>query len=163
MTTPLGDALTRWTIRIALALAVAAMAARIADRNRPARLAWSVGCLAYLAHVVCAFHFYHDWSHSNAYAATARDTAALFGLDWGGGLYVNYGFTLVWIADVVWWWVRPASYETRPRWANVAVYGFFAFMAFNGTVVFASGPTRWIGLAACMAVSLVFCLRVGRK
>src|SRR6266849_9648535 len=149
MTSPLGDALTRWTIRVALALAVAALAARIGHRNRSARLAWTVGCLAYLAHIVCAFHFYHDWSHSHAYAATARDTAAEFGLDWGGGLYFNYAFTLVWIVDVLWWWVHPATYETRPRWVNVAVYGFFVFMAFNGAVVFASNPIRWFSLAVC--------------
>jgi hypothetical protein len=163
MTTPLGEAFTRWTIRIALALAMAALAARIAHRNRAARLAWTAGCLTFLAHVVCAFHFYHAWSHDAAYLATARDTAALFGLDWGGGLYFNYGFTLVWIADVVWWWVRPASYETRPRWVSAAVYGFFAFMAFNGAVVFASGPTRWTSLVVCTAVSLMFWLRVRRK
>ena len=162
MTSPLGDALTRWTIRVALALAVAALAARIAQRSRPARLAWTVGCLAYLAHIFCAFHFFHDWSHSAAYAATARDTAAVFGLDWGGGLYFNYVFTLVWVVDVLWWLVHPATYETRPRWVNVVVYAFFAFMAFNGAVVFASGPTRWIGLAAFKAGSLVYFL-TGRR
>jgi hypothetical protein len=159
MTTPLGEALTRWTIRFALALAVAALGARIAQWNRPARLAWTAGCLIYLAHVLFAFHFYHDWSHAAAYEATARDTAAVFGLDWGGGLYFNYAFTLIWIVDAVWWWVHPASYEARPRWVNAAVYGFFVFMAFNGAVVFASGPMRWISLVLCATMILVCCLR----
>src|SRR5262245_48127869 len=81
MSTPLGDALTRWSIRIALAFAGAALAARIGRRVRIARLFWTAGCLFFLAHVVCAFHFVHSWSHDAAYAATARDTAALFGLD----------------------------------------------------------------------------------
>ena len=147
MTTPLGDALTRWTIRIALALAVGALAARMVRRTHFARWTWTVGCLFYLAHVICAFHFFHDWSHQAAYDATARDADQLFGWNWGGGLYFNYAFTLIWVADVVWWWLAQGSYETRPRWVNAIVYGFFVFMAFNGAVVFATGATRWVSVA----------------
>ena len=33
---------------------------------------------------------------------SARQTAEVFGLDWGGGLYVNYAFTAAWVADVAW-------------------------------------------------------------
>jgi len=51
-----------------------------------ARLAWTLGCIGMLAHTACAFQFYHGWSHAAAYQDTARQTAEMFGLDWGGGL-----------------------------------------------------------------------------
>jgi len=160
MTTALGEALTRWTIRLALALAVAALMARLAHRNRAARLAWTAGCLLYLMHVASAFQFYHHWSHAAAYEATARDTAARFGLDWGGGLYFNYVFTVLWVTDVVWWWLGPRRYEARLAWVHVAVYGYFGFMAFNGAVVFASGQTRWVSLAVGIGLGMACLLRV---
>ena len=111
-----GEWLTRWTVRIALSLYVLTAALRLADRERrTARLAWTLGCALFLAHVAFAFHFFHNWSHGHAYAETARQTRELFGLDWGGGLYLNYVFTLAWAADAgYWWWrgldaVRPAA------------------------------------------------------
>lgn len=143
-----GQALTLWTIRLATLLYVAALAG-----IRP-RLAWTLGCLAYLAHVAAAFQFHHAWSHTAAYIETARQTRELFGADSGSGLYFNYAFTAVWLADVVWWWRAPAAYLTRPRWIAGAVHGFMAFMFFNGVVVFASGVTRWVGLAATAALAL---------
>ena len=85
-----GEALTRWTVRVAVALYVAALALRgVAHRPAAARLAWTAGLIAFLLHVGCAFHFYHGWSHRAAYEATARQTADTVGLAWGGGLYVN--------------------------------------------------------------------------
>jgi hypothetical protein len=89
-----GEILTHWTVRIAIALYVAGLALR-GYSPKWSRLAWTGGCGFYLLHVACAFEYYHHWSHANAYAATARQTAAVVGLDWGGGLYVNYAFTLV--------------------------------------------------------------------
>jgi hypothetical protein len=152
-----GEQLTRWTIRLALGLYVLAVAVRLdAQRRRPwlrgARLAWTLGCLLYLGHVVCAFHFYHGWSHAAAYRETAGQTAELFGLEWGGGLYFNYAFTIAWVADVCWWWRGIEQYESRPRWAEALMQGFFAFMAFNGTVVFGHGLVRWLGLAASLGL-----------
>src|SRR5262245_10761780 len=99
-----GELTTLWTVRLALALYVLALALRIGAWKRPrpdlARLSWTVGCLAFLLHVGCAFQFYHHWSHRAAYEATARQTAEVVGLDWGGGLYANYAFAAVWVADV---------------------------------------------------------------
>jgi len=146
---------TRWTIWIALALYVAALGARPASRLR--QWAWTLGCLFYLAHVAAAFHFYHHWSHAAAYQHTARRTAEVMGLDWGGGLYWNYAFTLVWLGDVIWMWLRLR----RPRWAGAAVQGFLAFMVFNATVVFETGPIRWLGLAA--TVGLLSTLLIRRR
>ena len=55
-------------------------------------------------HVICAFQFYHEWSHLVAHEHTARQTAVALGIDWGGGLYMNYLFIGVWMGDVMAWW-----------------------------------------------------------
>jgi hypothetical protein len=163
-----GELLTRWTVRLAVVLYAAALALRIAARARraarrepaggciglrAARLVWTGGFAAYLVHVACAFHFYHGWSHRAAYEATARQSAEVVGLAWGGGLYANYAFTLVWGADVAWWWAAPAHYRQRPRIVEWAVQAFLAFIVVNATVVFGFGTIRWIGLAAGVALA----------
>ncbi|HZZ77932.1 MAG TPA: hypothetical protein VFE62_05415 [Gemmataceae bacterium] len=139
-----GEWLTRWTVRLAMLLFVASLAIR---RGTPrwGRIAWTVGCGFYLLHVGAAFAYYHHWSQEEAYAFTACQTAAVVGLDWGGGLYVNYLFTIVWLADVCWWWTDLP----RPRWLDWAIIAFMGFIAFNATVVFATGFSRWFGIAAC--------------
>ena len=48
-----------------------------------------------------------------SYEATARQTAELFRIRWGGGLYFNYVFTAVWAADVLWMWAKPEAYRAR--------------------------------------------------
>jgi hypothetical protein len=144
-----GELLTRWTVRVAMALYVTSLATRLYF-PKGSRLAWTAGCLAYLLHIACAFEFYHHWSHAEAYAFTARQTATAVGWDWGGGLYVNYAFTLVWLADVGWWWISVESYRARSRWIGWAVQGFMGFIAFNATVVFAAGFSRWFGIGACV-------------
>lgn len=149
----ISDWLTRGTIWLALTLyMVSESTTALAAGSRP-RIAASwlnrLGCAAFLAHVACAFHFFHDWSHSLAYRDTARQTAALFGWNWGGGLYINYAFGFLWMSEVAWAWAVPINFHQRPRWITWAVRGFFLFMIFNGAVVFAHGGTRWFGLALC--------------
>src|SRR5437763_16272962 len=115
----LGELLTLWTVRVAVALYVLGLALRLGAGRRGrsvARLAWTGGLLAVAAHVACAFHFYHHWSHAAAYDRTAEQTAEAVGLNWGGGLYVNYAFVLLWAADVCWWWRDPEGYLARPSW-----------------------------------------------
>ena len=118
-----------------------------------ARLWWTVGCAAYLVHVAAAFATYHGWSHAEAVAHTARQTAAVVGLDWGGGVWVNYAFTALWIGETLWWWWRPHAYRTRTRRLDTAVRLMFLFMIVNGAVVFVPGPTRWWG--AVLVTTLV--------
>jgi hypothetical protein len=154
-----GELLTRWTVRVALAFYVAGLASRCFS-PRWSRPAWTAGCVCYLLHVACAFEYYHHWSHADAYEFTARQTAAVVGLDWGGGLYANYAFTLLWLADVVWWWLRHASYLSRPRWIDVVVHGYLGFIAFNATVVFAQGWSRWFGIAACVVLMVTWIVHV---
>jgi hypothetical protein len=159
------DSLTRWTVRVALALYVLSLlerasAAGSVRRRSTARLFWTAGCLAYLLHVVCAFQFQHHWSHDAAYEATARQTHEVTGFDWGGGLYVNYVFTLVWLADALRWWGDLDAYEARPPVVNALVQGFMAFIIFNATVVFGTGLIRWAGAAAFVLLLAVFISRV---
>lgn len=153
------DLLTRWTVRAAFAAYALAEAARLyapesASAQRIARVLWTGGCTAYLAHVACAFGFYHHWSHAAAYAHTAKRTGELIGLDWGGGLYFNYLFTAIWLIDVVWWWRGMERYANRPVAIGRFIHGFMAFMFFQATVVFAAGPIRWAGIA--LFVGLAF-------
>jgi hypothetical protein len=146
-----GELLTRWTARVAVVLYIAGLAMR-ADAPRWSRLAWTAGCGVYLAHVLCAFGFIHHWSQAEAYAFVAAQTAAVTGLDWGGGLYVNYAFTLVWLVDVCWrWTLRPP-----PRWLAWSADAFLAFIVVNATVVFATGFSRWLGIVACVLLAVIW-------
>ena len=160
-----GEWLTRGTVWLALSLYVAGEIVKAARRgaNLCPAAQWlnSSGCTAFLAHVACAFHFYHRWSHVAAYADTARQTAELFGWNWGGGLYLNYVFALVWIREAVWAWANPDSYLGRPKWMTWTVRSFFWFMMLNGAVVFARGTVRWFGLILCL--TLVGCWWPNRK
>jgi hypothetical protein len=146
-----GEAITRWTVRLALAFYVLALSALLGrTRGGLARGLWTLGFLCYLAHVAAAFHYYHDWSHSAAYRATARQTDAAFGLDWGGGLWLNYLFTAAWAVDVACWWeAGPDHHRARPRSITATLHAFMAFMWFNAAIVFApAGPYRLVALTA---------------
>jgi hypothetical protein len=160
-----GEMVTRWTIRLALALFAGALALWLAGHGPRARIwarrAWNAGFLLYLAHVAAAFHFFHDWSHQAAWQATARQTAETIGWHWGGGLLFNHAFTLVWLADCLWQWLGSASSQSRTGRAIWMGRAFMAFMAVNATVVFETGPTRWVALATCCALAAAWL--VGRR
>ena len=111
---------------------------------------WTLGLLLLIVHVLCAFHFYHDWSHSQALEQTAAETEALLGWSFGGGVYFNYALIVVWCFDVAWWWIAPAQYERRLWTISALVHGYIFFIVFNGAVVFEDGPTRWVGIGVMM-------------
>lgn len=156
--------LTRSTIWIAIAgyaigCAVFALARRGPRADAWTRLAWTIGCAALLAHFVSAFHFYHAWSHESAYLDTARQTAEVFAINWGGGLFINYAVAMLWTTDVgVWWFAGVSSYRKRPWLLTIAWHGFLIFIIFNATVVFKDGLTRWIGLLVCLSLCLSWIL-----
>src|SRR5437016_5284995 len=106
-----GEWLTKGTIWLALCFygmgAAGLLASGHPARLNRARWTWTFACTLFLAHVICAFSYYHAWSHAAAYRETARQTAELTGWQWGGGLYLNYLVALVWLADVLWWWLAP--------------------------------------------------------
>lgn len=162
-----GELLTRTTIWIAILAYAAgsvvfALSRRRLEWDSATRVIWTIGCLSLFAHFVCAYHFYHGWSHDSAYLDTARQTKEVIGLNWGGGLFINYAFLTIWIVDIAWWWLGGVrSYRTRP-WALVlAWHCFLIFIIFNATVVFKHGMVRWVGLAIsiCLCVAWIVIAR----
>lgn len=155
-----GEFLTRSTIWISIlsytiGSIVFALSRGRYEFDRCARLAWTIGCAALIAHFVCAFNFYHAWSHESAYVDTARQTAEVFKINWGGGLFINYAVALVWIIDVTWWWVSGLNaYRRRSLLVTMIWHGFLIFIIFNATVVFKDGMTRWVGVLVCLSLCL---------
>jgi hypothetical protein len=163
--TMFGDLLIRWTIRLSLAAYVAVLVAEVA-RLQPKdkaglnsgefsygiRWLWTAGCVLAWLHVAAAFHFEHHWSQSSAWNQTARETAAVVGLNWGGGIFFNYAFLLAWAFDAGWWWLAPATYARRPNALRWLIDGYLAFIAFNATVVFKTGWLRWLGIAVIVGL-----------
>jgi hypothetical protein len=155
-----GEFLTRSTVWMSIlaytiGCVVFATALRQPDLDRWARLAWTIACAALVAHFICAFQFYHAWSHDSAYLETARQTAAVFRINWGGGLFINYAVVMLWTADVAWWWFAGvSSYRRRPWLLTLLWHGFLIFIILNATVVFKDGLTRWLGLLVCLTLVL---------
>ena len=158
-----GESLTRTTVWLALALYVAGELVQSLRWNRTARVLNTAGCLAFITHVGCAFHFYHHWSHASAYAETARQTAEYFGVNWGGGLYFNYAFLVLWIVHAIRSWTKPAGSRPPVRWILWFTRGFILMMIFNGAVVFARGPIRWFGLLLCGGLVASWGLQARRR
>jgi hypothetical protein len=105
-----------------------------------------------VVHELLALGVSFGWNQSLARRRIAEQTLAVTGVDFGGGLAVNYIAAIVWTADVAWWWLAPASYLRRPRWIGVGLWTFLAGMFFFGAVVFAAGWTRTVA-AAMFAVA----------
>jgi hypothetical protein len=128
-------------------------------RSQAARAFWTAGAGLLVVHTLAVFHYIHGWSQNAALEHTARQTAALTGLDWGGGLYVNYAFVALWVIDAFVWWRRPAAYERRTPLAQDMLLSIFLFMFVNAGIVFAHGPARWLGIAT---VAAVLCARIAK-
>jgi hypothetical protein len=122
----------------------------------PSRGWWTAGAIAALVHVAAAFHVFHHWSHGSAVMATARQTGALTGLYRGEGVFLNYAFLVVWLADAAWWWLEPSRYRTRSMRVTAVIHGFLFFMFVNGAIVFADGWMRIIGVIAVGIVSITW-------
>ncbi len=120
--------------------------------ERGSRLFWSLGAVLMLVHAVAAFEIFYLRSHSVALAETAHQTVVVTGIDFAGGLYLNYLFVAVWVADAVWWWTAPRSHRDRSRRVTHLIRAFFLFMFLNGAVLFADGWIRWLGIASVTAV-----------
>ena len=162
----LGEFLTIWTIRLSLVCLAGALATRLLvapDSNRRGeRALWTAGCGLFVAHVVGAFQFYHHWSHAHAWEDTARQTRELLGWAFGSGIYFSYVFLLLWVADVAWWWLAPATYLRRPRWVDRTLLGDVLFIAFKGAAVFEGGVTRWGTGVACVVLAGLLARRAWR-
>ncbi len=131
----LGQIVTLWTARLSALFYLVALVQILRHMGSSARILWTIGLIIYLIHVCCAFTYFYDWSHGLAYRETARQTANLFGVNWGGGLYLNYLFTAVWSADCLWWWSNASGYRSRTTWVALSIHAFLAFMFLNATIV----------------------------
>jgi hypothetical protein len=117
------------------------------------RAFWTSGALLALIHSVAAFVVFYGGSHETARVETMRQTAALTGIEFSGGIYLNYVFLVVWLADAAWWWVAPVSYRARARAVSFAIRAFIVFIIVNGAVVFADGWARIVGLVALLVAA----------
>lgn len=122
---------------------------------------WCLGLIACVVHVLLAMGFHHHWSHTAAVLETARQTEAVYGLSWGGGVYVNYLFVGVWLAELAWWRVDPRGFHHRPPWLRWAARTFYLVIVVNAAVIFAA-PARRIAGAAVTA-ALLAAWWVGRR
>lgn len=140
--------LARWAIRVS----VVCYALRVTEQIwRPARIAsqftvyvWWTGCLFYLAHMILSFHAFHDWSHDLAVEFTADETARLFGIRRGEGVWVNYFFAVVWAVDCVRILRSRRHQVPTSRSIDTAISLFFAVMMFSATVIFGPSVYTWI-------------------
>lgn len=146
----LGDTITRNTVRLSLSWYLAALLLMLGSRKANwlavtrrgcmMRWCWTWAMLSFLVHLTMAFHFYHHWSHADAFERTRQVSGT------GEGIYVSYLFTCLWIGDVLWWWLNPSSYSSRPVAIGRTLHTFMLFIVFNGTVVYETGVIRWAGL-----------------
>ncbi|MBX9790983.1 MAG: hypothetical protein K2Y37_18850 [Pirellulales bacterium] len=153
-----GDTLTRNTVRLSLAWYAVALLSVMrlspADwsattaKGHWARWCWTWALACFWVHLAMAFHYYHHWSHADAFERTRR----VSGL--GEGLYISYLFTLLWTIDVLWWWIAPQGYRARSAWIDRLLHAFMLFIVFNSMVVFETGPIRWAGLAMFVLLTL---------
>ena len=147
-------ALVRATILLSTALWATVEILRLLRPTpvEPLRGLWTAAVFLAIVHAAVAFHVVYGWSHDAAVTATARQTAQQTGVTWGGGLYVNYLFLTLWVADALWWWRAPASYLARDPRLERARLALFMFMFVNGAIVFAAGVARAVGVIAVGSV-----------
>jgi hypothetical protein len=112
-----------------------------------ARVGWALGGVVLVLHIAIAFHLGHGWSHAAAWDHTQQ----VGGYGWG--VFVNYAFALVWLADAAWASVYFDSYNARARGLHWAIYAFLAFVVVNAVFVFGGAG---ISGAATIIVFLYF-------
>lgn len=154
---PTGPFVTKATVRLAmlfygLSLCGQLLMGRFPGLERPARDAWTVAWATFAVHVACAFHYYHGWSHAHAFNHTQEVSG------WGWGIYLSHFFYLSWGLDALLWQFAPAVRARRPAWLGRSLHGFWAFIVFNGMIVFETGFSRVMGvlLFASLGAILVY-------
>jgi hypothetical protein len=138
------------TIWLSMLLFAAGESARSLTRrgSDPPPWAWwafAAGLALGVVHTLVAFADVHHWSHADAVRSTAAQTAAIYGVPFGAGIYMNYVFLATWLADAWWWRASPRGY-VRPAIAVWSLRAFYMVIIFNAAVVFAGGLRRIAGL-----------------
>jgi hypothetical protein len=149
------------TIWLALVAFVATEAGRrpASSGMTPARWLDAVslaGVVLLIVHIALAYAVRHAWSHDAAVRATAEQTASVYGLDWGGGIYINYAFALVWAVDAWQWSALPAAAAARAPAVRLALRVFYGVIIVNAAVIFVPGPRRFLGAAVVLALLWVW-------
>ena len=152
------DALLYSTVWSSLSLFAIAEVARDRTTRPWPRAASAAGLALMAAHIVIAMAWRHGWSHASSVVATAQQTREVYGLDWGGGVYVNYVFAIVWGLSLV-PWVRGAGV---PRFWVLITRAFFLIVIANAAIVFAAGWRRALG-ALIVAALLYAWTRPGTR
>ena len=145
------------TIWIALALFTTGEVGR-AWRPRGLGGPWyasALGLTAGIVHTLLAFDVVHGWSHEHAVLTTAMQTERVFGTAVGWGVYVNYLFFAVWLADLA-WWRRDAGIETRRRGVVIGLQAFYLMIILNAAVVFAVGARRAVGAGLVLILAFAW-------
>jgi hypothetical protein len=155
------DLIVRGTIWTALALFVAGEAGRQLALTRGRPVPWALpvfasGALLCALHFVAVFQWHHAWSHESAVAATAVQTAALFGIGWGGGVWFNYVFLALWAGDAIAWARDPLSATRPPSRGAWIRRSFYALIIVNAAVVFVPWPMQVLGVAICAVLAWVW-------
>jgi hypothetical protein len=148
------DLVTRQTARVGVLFWGIAAVALLVRQRTFGRWAWTFGCIAYLVHVATAFDRVHQWSH----AAAVQHVETVSGV--GAGLFVSYAFTILWFADLLWWWTDRVGYDARPNSLNWFIHGFMAFVVFNATVIYETGLIRWAGVGLFGALAMLLAARL---
>jgi hypothetical protein len=115
----------------------------------------AAGLALCVAHITFAMGSVHGWSHEAAAHATAAQTESVYGWRWGGGLFVNYLFVIVWAVE--------AFFRRRPNGSFVDGAGvtwalriFYGMVIFNAAIVFARGSMRALGVLIVTALLLAW-------
>jgi hypothetical protein len=131
---------------------------KIERAPQAAKWAWRaslLGVLLCIVHIAIVMGLRHGWSHDAAVRDTARQTMEVFGAEFGAGVYVNYAFVMVWLAELGWWRTDPAGYARRGRLVVWLLRGFYFLILVNAAVIFVRPQFRIAGLLIVVAWFLV--------
>lgn len=108
---------------------------------------WTAGALLLAVHVALAVLVHHGGSHASVVRSVEEQTREVYGVSVGAGVWINYLFASLWLAEAAWWRLDPAGFLGRPAAVTRMVRAFYALMLVNGTVIFAAPSRRLLGIA----------------
>ena len=122
-----------------------------------ANLVYAVGAFIMAIHIVCSYGIAHEWSHQAALDHTANETLDVVGVAVPHGVYVNFLFLIVYVANGVWRFRLGASRMRRPQVVAIAIDCFLDAIVLMATVVFETGWIRWVMIGFVLAIVLRWC------
>ena len=93
----------------------------------------------------------YGWNHEAPSRRPASSAATRVGWGWRADDLRELPLLVLWLADVCWWWAAPASHASMivpgSSARRVRLAGFPVHVR-SAAIVFASGPSRWVGIAS---------------